>query len=372
MSGGIEKLPDRQIQRGGETQVQAGRDLVIHTGLDYHAVQEIFELQADLLRKEFTSHALALVDERVNQLRGQVLSSLSTPELIGVFADPDFQFNILEAQRSAARSGQPEDIDLLVDLLVQRAETVESPRLKMATRMALDAVGQLSDDALLGLTVVWYGIRLFPQSATLDDFLAAMNSHLSRFSDALPADRSWLVDLGVLDCLQLGVGGISLKNFVQLIGENKAMGFTCAGMDADLAERHRSSFADVSPLLAQLIVPHPLAAGSYCLAGSNEERLRAIAAEVASMIPCDQTKLSQLLDSAVASNRYSERVSNWEDLLRSKVHLHDALKSIDLWWQDLPALQVTPAGVAIGYANLRRHIPEYMTSSVEMFLAMGG
>lgn len=58
--------------------------------------------------------------------------------MLAAFASPDFQFNILEAQRSAARSSSGDDLDLLVDILAQRAEFTETPRLKMATRKALD------------------------------------------------------------------------------------------------------------------------------------------------------------------------------------------------------------------------------------------
>jgi hypothetical protein len=364
-------LTERQQQKGGETQLQAGRDIILHTGLNYEAVKDIVESHAAQLRQELTVHAKALYDERLEMLEERVLRTLTTPELIGAFADPDFQFNILEAQRSAARTDRSEDIDLLIDILAQRAVTPESPRLKVATRKALDVVGQLNDDALQGLTLLWYGISLVPIAYTLPTFLTTLDGHLKVLSHDLPVGASWLSDLALLDCITLGVGGIgNLKNFVQLVGENKAPGFICVGMDSETAERHRTAFVDIHPSLSDLIVDHPFAEDRYQLVGPGEPAVKQLTERVAEDRGLDEIALRTALDAAIIDNQYESQIGGWPEMLRTKVREYDALARIDDWWGDnFVPLSVTPVGIAVGYANLRRLLPNVLDPSIAPYLS---
>jgi hypothetical protein len=362
-------VSERQRQSGGETQLQAGRDIVVHNGMDYDAVKDIVEASAERLRRELTSHAESIVNIRLATLEEKALPRLSFPELIDAFEDPDFQFNILEAQRSASRTDRPEDIDLLVDILEQRAATPASPRLKLATRKALDVVGQLSDGPLSGLTVLWYGTKLFPEASTLDVFLTHMNDHLAVLSQSLPVmGGGWIIDLASLDCIQLGVGFGQLKNFVQLLGQNKAPGFICEGMSSDVANQHRAALTNASGSFSGIIAAHPLDPNRCSLLSPSEGHLRGRLAQLEAGGVVVTTEMKSALDAAIIDNRYGQELPNWESLLRTEVRKFEALHAIDTWWSDFPALQVTPVGVAVGYANLRRLLPGQMNPSFQVYI----
>ena len=129
----------RQKQIGGDAEnIQAGRDVVVNvSGVTPEVAVAIFESRMEILRQEFSTQAQSLVDERMDRLQQALFEMFKTPKLLAAFANPDFQFNILEAQRSAARSGNAEDIGLIVDILVQRAASKETPRLRVATERHL-------------------------------------------------------------------------------------------------------------------------------------------------------------------------------------------------------------------------------------------
>ncbi len=154
----------RQKQIGGDAEnIQAGRDVVVNvSGVTPEVAVAIFESRMEILRQEFSTQAQSLVDERMDRLQQALFEMFKTPKLLAAFANPDFQFNILEAQRSAARSGNAEDIGLIVDILVQRAASKETPRLRVATRKALEVAGLLSTNSLAGLTALWYLVSLAP------------------------------------------------------------------------------------------------------------------------------------------------------------------------------------------------------------------
>lgn len=369
----------KQQQRDGETQLQAGRDLIqnVSVGLGYKDAVEIFDSRAALLRDELTVEARAIADERLEVLETKLLEAISKAGFLGAFADPDFQFNILEAQRSAARTDQPEDIDVLVDLLVQRVATPGTPRLRVATRKALDVVGQLSEESLAALTALWYGLRLFPENFPMPAFLSAVDSHVQTFVGKLPLDRRWLSDLGVLDCVQLGIGVGQLKSFPQLLGESKCTGFVCRGMDEETANRRREELYIAAKASAKvfiapnafdtlLIVPHALDDDRFALIGSSERSFRKAIEPLLRQFP--GAEFSAVIESVIADNHYEERCPNWLAKLKAKTREYRSLLAIDDWWHDLPALEVTAVGVALGYANLRRLLPGQFGLSLEQCL----
>jgi hypothetical protein len=356
----------RQTQEGGG--VQAAGDIIV-VGIDADTVRDIIASRCDVIRQELTQHARLLIDERFAQFEKRVMQGLVSSEYLPAFADPDFQFNIREALISAVRSGQPKDMDLLVAILAQRAATPESAQLKLVTRRALDIVGQLPDDSLAGLTVLWYMFSLVPQAiASLSEFLAHMNQHLEPLVDNLPSGRRWLDDLSLLDCIRIGVSGWgALKSFLTLLGD-KCPGFTCAGIPSDYADELKISIGELAPPLVSLIVEHPLDRARSSLLGSDEGQMRVLAHSAMTSFPHDELRLENVLDELVEANQYPVRLPYYLDLLKDAMVGHDALIAVNEWWKTSPPIDMTPVGIAMAYANLRRLLPDAMQPSIEAYL----
>lgn len=352
-----------QVQRGGEHQIQAGRDIVqfIHEGPSLEVVKEIIESREALLRKEFTEEARDLLDDRIGRLETKLLSRFSeAPQTLSTFSDPDFQFNILEAQRSAARSDSEDDLDLLVDLLRQRAEHPATPRLKMATRKALDIVGQLDEPTLRSLTLTWYLLGLSPIRNDLQSFLPALDAQLAPLTDAgLQNDKKWLTDLDLMGCIQLGLGGFAtLKNFPSLVAEAKCPGFTCSGLSHDDADLLRKNLSKFDTRLIGLIVPNEASPDRDRLVGKDEMEFRRIVWLNAPAHLRTSAAFNALLDEAVEKNNYTSRVIDDAEM-RTRFGAFERLAKLDDWWaDDFPIISVTPVGLVLAYAFLKKTSPE--------------
>ncbi len=347
----------RQKQSGGDGEnIQAGRDVIVNvTGVTPEVAVEIYESRSVLLRQEFSSQAQSLVDERMDRLRVALFEMFKTPELLSAFANPDFQFNILEAQRSAARSGSVDDIGLIVDILAQRAAAKETPRLRVATRKALEVAGLLSTSTLAGLTALWYVVSLSPVEANLNSFLTGMDENLAPLVDELPKDGKWLGDLALLDCITLGTRGFgTLKTVTQLIGENKVPAFTCAGIDRGRDDASKS-LQDVDLRLGSLVVPHPLDSSLTVLIGRDEDNIREIATTVCGGALADDAEAA--LTSLIAEMRLQQRISDYETKLNIEIDKFPSVAAVRDWAQDFPAVDLTSVGIAVSYANLRRVLP---------------
>jgi hypothetical protein len=347
----------RQKQTAGDgDNFQAGRDVNVYVaGVTVEQANEIFDSRIEMLRRELTSQADSVVNERMDLLQKATFEAFNTPELLSVFANPDFQFNILEAQRSAARSGEPEDIGLIVDILVQRATSDETPRLRVATRKALDVAGLLSPRSLAGLTAVWYMVALVPAVSDIDSLLAQLDGHLAPLIDELPSDERWLNDLDLLDCLSVATGGLgSLMTVPQLIGKRMVPVFICAGFSGSFDTKKILRESD--PRLEELVVPHPLESSLLVLAGRDEKNIRELATQFCGGFLSSEAELA--LTAVIAELGINERqLPDWENKLNREIEKYPSLRAVRDWMSGFPPLTVTSVGVVVGYANMKRVLP---------------
>jgi hypothetical protein len=368
-------VADKQAQSAGEGEVnqfQAQGDIVIYQsqGVDLSAVSQIIDARADALRREFTEHAAALVDQRLADFGTKVMDEVKQqPAMLPSFADPDFQFDILAAQESAARSGSDDDYDLLVDLLAQRATSEPTPRVKLGTRRALRVVGELPHEAVNALSVMLYGLRLHAEARTLEQALGHTNAHLGNFVDHLPDSTTWLVDLAVTDCITLSTGGLSkLKTFGQLLAQNNP-GFTCVGFGPEAAAEWRERLDEACPELGALVVEHPLVDDGFCLVGGDSDELRKAAAQIAGSHGRSVDECLPVVEMAIEQNRYAERAPDVEERLREKAISYPALARLYEWWgTEFPVITFTAVGIVIAYANLRRTLKDVGIVPIEKLL----
>jgi hypothetical protein len=343
----------RQSQKGYGDQLQAGRDLVILQGVDAATVNQIIDSRAEILRQEFTAEALSKVDERVDALTHAIFSKFSSPKMFEAFSDPDFQFNVLEAQRSASRSGDDDDVDLLADLLSLRAEYRDSARLKMATRRALDVVGQLSHEGVTGLSALWFGLTLSCGANYLGEFLGFIDEFVAPLLSELPSGTNWISDLQVLDCVIAGHSGIgNLFSYPRLFANHVPL-FVSAGVPA-LVDEFSVELEAAASGLSRILVPHPLDDARLVPVGANETITKEIAGQIVGK-PLSADVIAAL--DRVLEASQTGQLPRWEELVREKFDEYPNLKAFDAWWHDFPPLAITAVGTAVAYANFRRIHP---------------
>jgi hypothetical protein len=125
----------RQDQRAGSESLllQASRDINI-VGVSPADVIEITRTEVGRVLDELTLTAKAVADERVRALGDKILERFSeSPQLLGAFGEPDFQYSLGDAGRAAASNDDPHTEQLLVDLLANRAETGNAAMVRLAT-----------------------------------------------------------------------------------------------------------------------------------------------------------------------------------------------------------------------------------------------
>lgn len=346
---------DKQVQKG-QGNLQVLGDLNVHP-IDPEIIRTMLESTKNELRAEFSLGNQRALNQ-LNKLTTLILPKLTQDELKNAFTDPDFQMDVIDAHRSAIRTSSDEDLAILSDMLEQRAAISEpTPRHKMATRKAIEVVGQLSQGDLDSLTILWYGIYMSPQGGILSQNLTAMNIHLEPFvKSGLQDGNNWLADLDILDCLQLSSGLTKMKSFAQLFSENKYSQYFILGMDAETAATMRVKLESLRVGLGSLIIEHPIDKARFVLAGTDEAQFRGIM--IANIKPMTRHRQA-VIDEVVAANNYSGHIPDHISKSRDLFAGTPSTKAVSDWWGEnkFNSLNITAVGIVLAYSNFHRKLP---------------
>jgi len=147
-------------QEGGDksTNLQ-GQNVNIYNGISYSDAKEIFN---DLFKTNFLElkyEAADIAQARAEEITAKFLDKLNTksPDSIAQFKEPAMQDALFKTQKEFAKSGDQDLGDLLVDILVDRAQTktrnmlqlVLDESLKIAPSLTIEQLDTLSLNFLL-------------------------------------------------------------------------------------------------------------------------------------------------------------------------------------------------------------------------------
>jgi hypothetical protein len=205
---------NKQNQNAGDNsqQLQA-ENMVIHIGIDEKRAREIYQEMNLQLRSDYSNEALTIANSRVAEFENKLLPKMEAVDgALEAFADPSFQLLLVEAQKTAASTERPADYDLLAELLIHRFQKGENRIIRAGITRAVEIVDEISDDALLGLTVFHSVSNFFPSSGDIDQGLDVLNELFGKlFYNTLPKGNEWLDHLDILDAVRVNSLGSMKK-----------------------------------------------------------------------------------------------------------------------------------------------------------------
>lgn len=197
-----------EIQKAGDNaqQVQI-QNLTI--GIDEKRAREIYDEKYAIAKRNFTEEALRIADERVKKLENRLMPKIkAVNEGLKSFADPSFQLLLVDAQKVAVATERTVDYDLLSELLVHRIKKGNDRHVKTGIHRAVEIVDDISDEALLGLTVIHSINSFIPVASECIDALDSLNDLYSRIIYGnLPEGTDWIEDLEILDAIRINSFG---------------------------------------------------------------------------------------------------------------------------------------------------------------------
>jgi len=352
-----------EIQKAGNNSQQYQiQNLTIQQGIDEKRAREIYDEKYSIAKKDFTEEALRIANERVKELEDRLIPKMKTvSDGLKAFADPSFQLLLVDAQKAAAATERLVDYDLLSELLVHRIEKGSDRHIRTGIHRAVEIVEDISDEALLGLTVV-HSINSFiptlPECAAALDVLNDLYGKI--VYDILPEGNEWMEDLDILDAIRIDHFGKfkSLTEYYATI----LNGIVTIGIKKDSKEHKQAiKILQENGLLApNLLVDNALLQNYVRINVENFKAINSLSFVgiingFSIKIPFSEQQKSAIKSVAELYTKDSKLKNEVEEAFLSEWNKRDNLALLKTWLEKIPnSFSITSVGKVLAHANAQR------------------
>lgn len=253
-------MGNKQVQEAGDNSQQfQANNMIVNLGIDEKRAREICQEMILQLKNKHTEEALKVAESRVSEFEDRLMNKMKVIDgALEAFADPSFQLLLVEAQKTAASTERPADYDLLSELLVHRFQNGTNRNTRAGITRAVKIVDEISDEALLGLTV-FYSVQYFhPLTGIIQKGLDILNDLFGKLIYAtLPTGNDWLDHLNILNTIRIGEFGGLIK--MEEYYSKKFAGYMDVGIKKFSQEYYKAiELLNSNNLLLDILIEHEL------------------------------------------------------------------------------------------------------------------
>lgn len=348
----------------GSTAVQAGRDIIINAGIDEKRAREIYQEMILQLRREYSQEALDIANTRVTEFENRLMPKMEEVKgALEAFADPSFQLLLSEAQKTAASTERPADYDLLSELLLHRFLKGENRFIRAGINRAVEIVDEISDDALLGLTVFHALSSFVPLSGDIHAGLDVLDSLFGKlFYGTLPVGKDWLDHLDLLDAVRMNSFG-SVKNIQTYYPEILA-GYVDIGIEKNSEEYAKAvEILNNNNLNQTILVDHIFNNNFMRLNIANKLNIPSMVLQysiandgtVSFQRPISEEQRKALDSIYELYKQDSNMKQQYINLFMEEWNKRPNLKILREWWDNIgTGVQITAVGKVLAHSNAQR------------------
>lgn len=355
---------ERQRQKAGDSSQQIQAETAVIIGIDEKRAREIVDEKIHEVIKGYSQEAHAIAERRIKLFGNDLIPKLVKASLLDELKDPSIQILLSETQKTAASTERLADYSLLSELLIHRVKKGNDRYVRAGISRAVKIVAEISDEALLGLTVS-HSAFITPTTGNVEDgikFLAHLFDKV--LYDLLPTGNKWLEHLDILDALRVDYL-THLKKFDQFYSE-RLSGYIDVGIDK-ATEDYQTAIKHMkeSNLPSDILCDHELRPGYARLRLANIDRL--------DLVTIPQQQLNGKIVQSPLSNEQKQTVRCIYGLYSTgpvykKQNItrffklcdkYDSLKKLRNWWDYSisRAFTITSVGKVLAHANAQRYYP---------------
>lgn len=335
-----------------------------------HVKQIVNEMLGDA-EKNLMSKFREEYKQTAHKLSDILISKMDKKDVLGAFEDPGFLSVMFQAYRTAFLMQGKDDLEILSELVLNRAAHPKIDSTKIAVEKAISIVNNVSDSALKGLAAFYCLVHIIPVRGDVYKSLGVYADMFAEMDpDDLPMRHGWLNELDILGALRASEVGANMKSFDDIIAEVFS-GFLVRGVETD-----SDSYYENLRILREVAIPENVFI-------PHEFRPNHMRLPVARngfdvieqmMIPQSDGNLCVIdLDDSKrkALNQVYINISGGEGIEKSefdkmKKQLTDAvgqfevLRKLKNWWNQLnPSFDVNEVGLILGYTYAKSKVKNF-------------
>lgn len=364
-----------RTQKAGDnaTQLQADKvNITVNNGISEERVRAIIDEKFQELIRTYSMEAHDVARHRIQEFAEILVPKLLRKELLESLRDPSIQTLLLEAEKTAASTERPPDLELLSELLIHRVQKGENRHIRAGISHAVKIVDEISDDALQGLTVVHTLTRFYPIAPKIEDGLEVLDNIFKKILySPLPKGDEWIEHLDILNAVRIQPFG--MKSIIETCVE-RMPGYIDIGIKKD-----SDSYSMVLDLMAAAgissdrLVDHELRSGYVRLGISNINSASKIIANQKLVMRSDEKgqlyglfqneyfnddQLKVLKEVYGLYEREKLKLQENKERFMEMWNRYGSLLIIGEWWQSInPAFNINAVGQVLAQANAKRVNP---------------
>ena len=339
-------------QEGGESSTNLqGQTVNVYNGITYSDAKEI---ALDVFNSNFIrlkSEAAQVASERAEEITEKIVKQIAetSPKSLDEFNNPAMQDALFQTQKEYAKSGDQDLGDLLVDILIDRANTQQRNMLQLVLDESLIIAPKLTVEHFDILTLNFLLTQTVNNNIiNLPSFNDYINSYLIPFITNLTSERTYYNHIEYLGCGHIRVGDYgqlenNLKRRYQAIFSK---GFSKEEFETEVGE---------FDTYGKLTIP--------CLHDATKLQISTINEEVL-IQKMNEDKIEQAIQNKLKAF-FNKTTMNNQEVKDYIISINGEMEKIFTLWQDsiFKKLELSSVGVAIAHANYRRKTGKTMDLS---------
>jgi hypothetical protein len=349
-------MTNRLSQKSGENSQQIQAEMVVvNNGISEQRVREIVNEKLTITLQGFTAEAMSTATERNNIFSRKLIDRMQEEQALSAFSDPAFQMLLLEAQKRAASTEREPDYELLSELMLHRFKKGVNRNVRAGISRAVEIVDQISDEALLGLTLI-HAVNFTPTAGKMSVGLDVLENLFKKLIYAnLPTGTEWLDHLDILDAARISSIGGMIK--IEEFWFEQFDGYVSKGVEKD-SEKYNEilNILQSINLGKDCLTAHEHIENYVKIELFNKNVIKTITILSSASVA---TPHRSLTDNEIAA---LEKVYDLcsakkidKKILIDEIEKRENLKKLREWWNKLTqSIQITSVGRVLAHSNAQR------------------
>lgn len=359
-------MNDKQIQKAGNGahQIQANQ-IIINQGITEERARQILDEQFNHAIIDLTLEAHEVAEKRIQTFSNELIPRLVREKVIDCLRDPSVQKTLREAEKTAVGVEREDDHKLLSELLIHRIKKGSDYKVKSSVNQAVKIVDEISDDALLALTVSYVILNVIPKVVDVRKGLDVLNNLFSKIvCDNLPFSMDWIDHLDVIKAVRI--------NHIYCLGKfeeiyfDRLFGTATVGIKKGSESYHKAlDIINSVELPLDILMDHELRDGYV--------RLRTVIGDNFDFISIIQNFNGKILNKELSIAQrhaltdicglYENNQIKRNENITKFAHMideYDVLKETKNWWNNINMFfSITCVGKVLAQANAKRCDPSF-------------
>ena len=351
-------------QKARDNAVQVQVD-TINVGLTEENVRNIFSIEAQKVLKEAELVATEVALRRSNEYNETLINKLVKYEMLQAFTDPAIQMLFRKTERTAICTDREFDYEMLSELLAHRVKKDKDYVVKAAINKSVEIIEDISEEALLGLTLLFAIINLQPESGIVSEGLAVLDSLFGRLitGNKLPFGRTWIDNLEIVQTVKT-IPYSSFPKFNDLFNK-KLDGYFKDGIEVN-SEKYNKIINDLKNigLSENVLIKNEYIDNYYKIPVVEKNQIKNL--KINKVTKTGQITVIKLTDEQIKVleniyENYDKKPQNIVEIQKKYEEEFDRyvnLKKISTWWNDtmfnMSSIEITPIGRILAQVNAKR------------------